>query len=529
MHSRNPFVKHLGPALAALALISACGKSGSKTADDAALWDVSTAPARYRGVAQTFSDEVRASGAVGAAMGIIEGGVLTYSVGVGRKDPRTATRVEPTTLFRIGSITKMMTSLAVMQEVQAGNVGLDDLLVDHVPGFHLADGDPSTITIRHLLEHTSGLYDYLELDAPPGERGDDALLAFLTGRFGDPESSGGVGEYLMVDAGRFYNYSNPNFELAGLVAQESSGVLYRQLMSERVFGPLGMTRTFFLPDEVLADGDYAASSSAALSPSLVLPDRYDNPWGRPAGFAWSSVSDLATFAGFLMNGDEAVLAADLHAQMTSPTHSTQELLDLLHYGYGLVAGDGFWLGSPYYAVHTLSHGGNIPGYSAEMFLIPDLGFGIVWLTSGDEVYFSQTLGRALSDLPALPSPSTPPDIAVDPATFTEETGTYVDPHLAGEVTVTLSAGSLRLSAPAADAAGIPYDPVLAPASPRNFVLTLDGQQWLLTFIHGSAGEPTWMRTRLFVAERAPSGLRGAQAGEVDPERFRRAVQAARME
>ncbi|MFT3917371.1 MAG: serine hydrolase domain-containing protein [Anaeromyxobacteraceae bacterium] len=477
-----------------LLVLAACG---GKDSGPNPLYDVSSAPARYRAVAEAFAKEAKASGAPGAVLGIVEDGKLAYAVGVGRKDPRGAARMGADTLLRIGSCTKMMTALAVLQEVQAGRLGLDDAVASRVPGFHLKADDVSGITVRQLLEHASGIAEYLEIDASAAERTDAALGAFFSGRFAD------LG-YLSSPPGRFYNYSNPGYMLAGLAAETTSGLPYRQLLEERVLAPLGMTRTFLLPADVLGDGDFAvARTGAGLSAAYVEPGAYDNGWARPAGYAWSSVADLARFAAFVMDGAPGVLSPQLHTLMTSPSRDTQELLDLVHYGYGLQELDGFGLASGWYGVKVLAHDGSIPGFSANVFTLPTLRFGVITLASGDGVRFDGTLVAALSALPALPAPTTAPTFTPDVGTFGEEAGTYEDPHFAGTVTVTFVNGELRVSIPEATAAGYVYDPVLVPLSPRNFLLRIAGTTTQVTFIHEGPGQPTWLRTREFVARRAP--------------------------
>src|SRR5690606_16505048 len=115
------------------------------------------------------------------------------------------------------------------------------------------------------------------------------------------------------------------------------------------FAPLGMDRTFFRAEDVLADGDYAIGASAYPGvPSVVLPDSYENVWARPAGYATSSVEDLAKFVLFLMHGDEDVLSANHHQAMQTARVDTQELLDLVGYGYGLQVLDGAFLGRAFY-------------------------------------------------------------------------------------------------------------------------------------------------------------------------------------
>lgn len=89
-------------------------------------------------------------------------------------------------------------------------------------------------------------------------------------------------------------------------------------MRERVFAPLGMTRTFFRPSEVEADGDFAWGKSSYDPSGVIAPDTYENPWARPAGYAFSSVRDLADFARFLLQGQDDVLGSAQRQAMMSP-------------------------------------------------------------------------------------------------------------------------------------------------------------------------------------------------------------------
>ena len=157
--------------------------------------------------------------------------------------------------------------------------------------------------------------DWLILDSTsthlPEERTDAALEAYLTGRFADIGYSG-------APAGAAWAYANVNFMLAGLIAEKVNDVPYRTLMHDRVFAPLKMERTFFLPSEVSADGDYAVGDNCSRdgdgrcsSPDalqIIEPDTYDSPTARPAGYAWSNVLDLAKFAR-VVHGSDSVLSA----------------------------------------------------------------------------------------------------------------------------------------------------------------------------------------------------------------------------
>jgi CubicO group peptidase (beta-lactamase class C family) len=146
-----------------------------------------TIPARFRPLADAIEQERISLGVPGVAVAVVEHGELTFAHRFGSKNPKKSDPVKPTTLFRIGSITKSLTAIAVLQRVQQGQVRLDGPLVQYVPEFHLnlTPASVPSITVRHLLTHTSGLFDYIEFDAPANERTDAALEGFLTGRFSD--------------------------------------------------------------------------------------------------------------------------------------------------------------------------------------------------------------------------------------------------------------------------------------------------------------------------------------------------------
>ena len=466
-------------------------------------------------------------GAPGVAVAVIEDGKVTFARGFGSKDPDADVPVEATTLFRIGSVNKMLTAAGLLAQVGKGTVDLDAPVTDVVPELHF-DADPSwapTIRGEHLLTHSSGMVDYLEIDTPASQQTDGALGDYLTGPFGSVA-------YLMAPSGAFYNYSNPNFYLAGLMAERAAAKPYRQVMKEEVFGPLGMERTYFLGSEVLADGDYAIGKSGGFPgiPDTIYPDTYDNAWARPAGYASSSVLDLAKFVAFLLDGDDAVMPQALVDDMQSSRINTLEYGDLVHYGYGLTVNDGVFLGGPdqFRAMKMVNHGGAIPGFAALVAYVPSLRFGFIALASADGATFVQSLVTALTTLAPLPEPSAPPDLTVDPATFGALEGTYQDDFNAGPIIVTKVGDTLEVSLPAVDQAGIPYDPVLTPYAPNSFYLGIQGTTLPVTFIPDDGGVYRYFRTRAFVGIRpsAPPPPPPALTGERRA-RFLGAVRRAR--
>ncbi|NUP12991.1 MAG: serine hydrolase [Polyangiaceae bacterium] len=458
---------------------------------------------RFQELIDTVEAERQSLGAPGVAIAVIENGEVTFAKGFGSKDPEAEDPVLPTTLFRIGSVNKMLTTVALLREVADGDVEVEAPVTDYVPEFEFA-ADPSwapSIRIEDALRHASGIYDYLEIEVPDSQKEDSALESYMTGGFGNMA-------FLMNPPGVFFNYSNPNYYLAGLVAEKVSGKPYRQLMKEDVFEPLGMTRTYFLGDEVIADGDYALGKADYPGiPDVVHPDTYDNAWARPAGYASSSVLDLAKFVGFLLDGNEAVLPKALSDEMQSPHINEEALLDLVHYGYGLQVWEGSFLGgidSPagFYDIGVVEHTGAIPGFSARVSYIPSLRFGVVILANVDDAYFSESLKTAYMTLADLPEPSAGPELAVHPEQFGQFVGTYHEDFGIGDITVTQDGDDLVVEIPDLADFGITYDPVLVPLAENSFYIVLQGGYYLpVTFINDGGDQAKYFRTRIFVGIR----------------------------
>jgi hypothetical protein len=325
----------------------------------------------------------------------------------------------------------------------------------------------------------------------------------------------------MAPAGRFWNYSNPNFSLAGLMLERSSGQYYRDYLDQNVFTPLGMDRTFFLGSEVLDDGDYASGATTnwttGVGDAVATPDAYDSVSGRPAGFAWSIVHDLAAFAQFLMDGDDAVLSDGLVADMQTHRVSMEYGYPTYGYGYGLFVYEGFFLGEDWYEDLTLvSHGGDIMGFAADLYMIPELGVGCAALASADGAHLGYGIIDALS-LADLPAPGTPPDMSVYTSTFPDFAGSYDDPWNVGPMDVAVDGTSVTVTFPLLDDLGYDYDSNLYSYTPDNFVLDITGLQILLSFIRDDEGVVEYARTRYFVAEKIPDAASAApRAVTADP-------------
>ena len=181
-----------------------------------------------------------ADGEPGLAVLVRRNGRTILERGYGVRDLRTSAPIDARTGFRLASVTKQMTAAAIMLLVRDGRLRYEDTLTRALPGFP-AYG--SGITIRHLLTHTSGLPDYeLLMEDAEKERGptwtpdrqirDDEVLALL-----EKETHG------LVAPGTRWAYSNSGYVVLGLVAARAAGKPFGDVLRERIFAPLGMTRT----------------------------------------------------------------------------------------------------------------------------------------------------------------------------------------------------------------------------------------------------------------------------------------------
>lgn len=427
--------------------------------------------------------------APGAAVAVVLDGELIYESGYGVKVRNGTAPVDPETIFRIGSVTKQMTAAAVMQQVELGRVDLGAPVTDYIPGFVVGGSWPADrITVWHTLTHTSGFPD--RVNDWGSVAGDAALSIWARGQ-GEME--------LHAPPGSFWNYSNPNFMIAGLVAERASGTPYRNLLKNNLWEPAGMHSTTFDPAEVEASGNYSNGhhyDPGANEWTIVGPRDLDSWPAGPAGFAFSTVGDLVRWALLLMDGGGPVLSPHSAVMMQRPhqwTHFTPDRF----YGYGVMI-------EQYEGLDVRQHGGNITGYSAYLLWVPERRFAVALLAN---ITWSLTeAAYCIVDEVLEPTPVDPPDLSTDPSTWNRYLGDYVVTDSQGmttEATVSLEGDRLMLTS--ADPAN-PGSWRLWQAFLDTFVYDSDGDgstETDLTFCstRGKPGILKWMRNRRAVGER----------------------------
>lgn len=402
------------------------------------------------------------------------------------------------TLFMIGSDTKKIAAITLLQELAAGRATLDTQLGEVLPDLRLTSAPEFlTASMHHLLSHQGGIADSA---GPRSSTTTDAdARAYAFGSFARNADS-------MAPAGLFYNYSNPNYAMVGLVTETLAGQSWADVATARVFAPLGMARTFARKSEV--DENHAAGFDAMGA--VTLDDTTEHAFMRPAGFVWSTPSDQMRLARFLVDGNEAVLPDALLASMHAPHAELNPGLDA-HYGYGLFVDEGVFDEDGYHAVPVWSHGGNTETHTSTFLILPDQRFAISILSNGPQNDFSRSVEEAISSLVIFPSvdiqPSRP---LVDIAALDALTGTYLDDFNIGEIIVTREGDAMMLSLPRLDTAGVAYDHRATPITTRTWLASIQNADVVLRVYEGPDGE-RYIAHRAFVARSVDAGARRSLA------------------
>ncbi|HKV12105.1 MAG TPA: serine hydrolase domain-containing protein [Thermoanaerobaculia bacterium] len=329
--------------------------------------------------------ELAETGTPGAAIAVIQGGRAIYGKGLGVANIETGAPVTPTTLFHIGSLTKLMTAAAIVSEAEAGRLKLDQPVGDLVPG--LAP-KLARLTLHQLLSQTSGLK---ETPGEDGLHGEEALGAWVRSL---------KDEDLLVPPGTAFSYSNNGYALAGLALEAETGKPYAEAMEKALFQPMGMPRTTLRPTVAMTFPLAMGHTAKDKQPPTVVRPLADDTRLWPAGYAFTNLEDLARFVIALLNGGRVngrqgmppgVPAKLLASHVEIPTN----VFVRGAYGYGLFLQDDRGL-------RRAEHGGELPGYGAEIRLFPEKRVGVIVLVNREGVRLNKTFDKAF-DLFAGPS------------------------------------------------------------------------------------------------------------------------------
>jgi len=310
----------------------------------------------------------------GVVAGIVQSGRLVHVTALGLADVETGRRTTPATAFRIASMTKSITALAILSLRDQGRLALDAPLAQYVPQFAAVPPptkDSPPVTVRHLLSHVAGFVT----DDPWGDR----MLGMTPGAL---DALMAVGKLFARAPGLVFEYSNLGYALLGRVLTNVSGEPYQAFVQRTVLQPLGMTRTTFDAFEAAHD-DFAWGhrfDEGKWSRERLEPD---GEVGAMGGLA-TTASDYARYVAFLLDAwparddpESGPLRRSTVREM-SLFHAPPFLPDAVDgrapaasaYGYGLVSSADAKTG------RRVHHSGGLPGYGSHMLLLPESKIGI---------------------------------------------------------------------------------------------------------------------------------------------------------
>jgi|KBSSwiStaDraftv2_1062776.scaffolds.fasta_scaffold46230_2 CubicO group peptidase (beta-lactamase class C family) len=347
----------------------------------------------------------------GCSMSAMRDGAVLYTNGYGIADFEHNAPITPGTVFYMASVSKQFTAAAINLLVLDKKLGLDDDVRKYVPEIPVYQ---RPITIRHLLNHTSGLRDYLELFGMAGLDDFPINNADFLAMMGRQRA-------LNFAPGDAYSYSNSGYVLLTIVVQRITGKPIRAFAEERIFKPLGMTSTVFRDRHNMLIRNLATAYGRAPGGPWNIAVPYFDVVGD--GGLMSSVSDLAKWESNWwqpqIGGAEWLTLEKERGRLSDGT--------IISYGAGL--GHGVYRGDS-----TVSHGGGFGGYNTFLMRFPARRFSVAVLCNSATVPAGQLaqrvadvfLGDVLAAAPAGngAASAAPARISLDPARMAAYTGTF---------------------------------------------------------------------------------------------------------
>jgi CubicO group peptidase (beta-lactamase class C family) len=317
----------------------------------------------------------------GVAVAVVREGEIVHQAGYGLAVLDNGTPITPDSAFRLASVSKQFAAMAIMLLAEEGKLGYDDSVIDYLPELERF-GDE--ITIRHLLQHTSGLpdyYDVLEAELEDHWPTNQQVVEFLSG----------WGEALFP-AGERYEYSNPSYEMLAAIVERVTGQLFREFMDEGIFRPLGMNNTTLF-DQTKPEIANRAYGYTREGEAFVIDDDHVLNYLGGSGGIYSTVSDLFLWDQALYT--EQLVSRSTLDQALAPT----VLNDGEEYPYGF----GWRLGEDPALGPRRSHSGGWLGFSTRYVRYPERGFSVILLSNLDD-FDGPGYARRITDLYFPPPP-----------------------------------------------------------------------------------------------------------------------------
>jgi CubicO group peptidase (beta-lactamase class C family) len=367
-------------------------------------------------------EDLKETNTPGAVVAIVSGDRMVFAKSFGIANSETGSPVTPDMLFRTASAGKMLTAAVLTLLAEEGKLRLDEPVGRYVKGL---SPKLSQVTAHQLLTHTAGLKDEVRFSGAY----DESALGQTARTWTD--------DLFFLEPGKILSYSNVGYSLAGLLIEEVGGKPYAAVMNERLFKPLGMSRTTFSPTMAMT---FPLSQGHGSDPEKVDVIRpfADNAVFRPSGFEFTTVQDMTRFAIALLNGGKVegrqVLPQAVVTRLTTPyvpMHSHPNPVSMQNgmYGYGLMI-------HVERGVHVVEHTGVIPGFGCRFLIVPEHRFAVVVMTNRTGATLNKTVEKAMElMLPLKPKAegTSKQEIPMSEAEMNNYAGTYYSPSNTADI------------------------------------------------------------------------------------------------
>ena len=313
-------------------------------------------PGNFTDIDTYITSALQRNNIPGLAMAVTQENQVTYARGYGTAGEGRA--VSPDMPFYIGSQSKSFTALAVMQLVEQGKLALDSPIQKYLPWFRVANEQASQqITIRQLLQHTSGLSEFGYVENFPPETSLETIVRDL------------ARARLSAPVGTKYQYFNPGYSILGLLIETVSGQSYGDYIRDHIFIPLKMSHSFTDPAAAKAAG--LVQGYAQIFGFAVPMKQPFYQFDLPAGFIMSSANDMARYLLALVNGGELDGVHVLKPENVQLLFTPNTALDST-YGFG-------WYIDQYYGETQITHGGDSERFHTSVLILPEAKLSLVLL------------------------------------------------------------------------------------------------------------------------------------------------------
>jgi CubicO group peptidase (beta-lactamase class C family) len=334
---------------------------------------IQSADAELRGRIDRIASQVlEQTGVPSASVAVVQHGklVYTHAYGLARLDPATPAALEMR--YSIGSISKQFTAAAILLLQEEGKLSLDDAVGKYVPG--LTRGNE--VTIRQILSHTAGYQDYWPEDY--------VMTPMLAPVSAQQILDTWAKKPLDFEPGTQWQYSNTNFVIAGRIVETVTGHPLMDLLTARIFRPLGMQSVWNSDETKLTQADATAYYRHALGPLRVAP-KEGRGWMFAAGELAMTAHDLALWDESLIA--QSVLKPESYKQMFTEV----KLKDGkgTHYGLGVQVLDRN-------GHRSIEHSGEVSGFVSDNEVLVDDGVAVAVLTNQDAVGAASTIARLIA-------------------------------------------------------------------------------------------------------------------------------------